>query len=140
MLRSNTVRKGEIAVHRAIIRSLELGQTPLRPCVEGARYDLVVDRGSDGLARVQVKYCDHRPRCRDAYELSLTRHSGGRKRRTYRYLQHEIDAIVALLASHDMLVWVPARSLEGRSSITLRTAPARNGQRARLQMASDYAW
>ena len=140
MLRSETVRKGEIAVHRTIIRSLELGHTPLRPCVEGARYDLVIDRGAGGLSRVQVKYCNHRPRCRDAYEISLTRHSGGRNRRTYRYLPHEIDAVVALLASHDLLVWVPAECLEGRSGITLRTAPARNGQRALVRMAADYAW
>lgn len=140
MLRPTTVRKGEIAVQRAVLRALELGLTPSKPCVEGARYDLVVDRGAAGLSRVQVKYCDHRPRQADAYEISLTRHSGDRKRRLYRYRCDEVDAIVAYLAGHDVLVWLPPSAWEGRASVTLRFAPALNGQRTGVRPASDYRW
>jgi hypothetical protein len=140
MIRSCTARNGEIAVHRAILRALELGFTPSRPCVEGTRYDLVVDRGGLGMARVQVKYCDHRPRGPDAYEISLTRHTGSRDRRIYRYGGDEIDAIVALLAAHDSLVWLPQTLWDGRTAVTLRTRPAANGQHRNVHMFDQYRW
>lgn len=127
-------------MQRAVLRALELGFTPSKPCVEGARYDLVVDRGPAGLSRVQVKYCDHRPRHPGAYEISLTRHSGDRARRLYRYRGDEIDAIVAYLAGHDLLAWLPSRLWEERASVTLRCAPALNGQRAGVHLAADHRW
>ena len=61
MIRSNTNRKGEIAVQRTILRALELGLNVCRPCIEGTRYDLAVERTDGLLERVQVKYCDHQP-------------------------------------------------------------------------------
>ena len=141
MIRSPTARKGEIAVHRAILRALELGCTPSRPCVEGARYDLVIDAGAGrGLARVQVKYCDHRPRNTDAYEISLTRHCGGRDRRLYRYGSDEIDAVVAFLAADDALAWLPAPLWAGRTAVTIRTSPARNGQQRGVHVLERLRW
>jgi hypothetical protein len=140
MIRSATARKGEIAVHRAILRALELGMTPSRPCVEGARYDLVIDAGARALSRVQVKYCDHRPRGAGAYEISLTRHCGGRDRRLYRYADDEIDAVVAFLAADDALAWLPAPLWAGRAAVTVRTAPARNGQRRGVHLLDDLRW
>ncbi len=139
-MRSPTARKGEIAVHRAILRALELGYTPSRPCVEGARYDLVIDAGASQLARVQVKYCDHRPRNTGAYEISLTRHCGGRDRRLYRYGSEEIDAIVAFLAADDALAWLPAPLWAGRAAVTIRTSPARNGQRRGVHLLEHLRW
>jgi hypothetical protein len=140
MIRSCTARKGEIAVQRAILRALELGLTPSRPCIEGVRYDLIVDRGALGMARVQVKYCNHRPRSSDAYEISLTRHSGSRNRRLYRYGSDEVDAIVALLAAHDSMVWLPHELWNGRTAVTVRTRPAANGQRRNIHMLDQYRW
>ena len=140
VMRSSTARKGEIAVQRAILRALELGWTPSRPCVEGARYDLVMDAGATGLRRVQVKYCDHRPRGAGAYEVSLTRHCGGRDRRMYRYGSHEIDAVVAFLAADDVLAWLPAPLWAGRAAVTIRTSPARNGQRQGVHLLEHLRW
>ena len=140
MIRSNTNRKGEIAVQRVILRALELGLNVCRPCIEGTRYDLAVERQCGRLERVQVKYCDHRPGRDGTYQLSLTRHCGGRARRIYGYGRTEIAAVVGYLASHDCLVWLPAALWEGRTRIALRTHPARNGQRHGIHMARDYRW
>jgi hypothetical protein len=140
MIRSDTVRKGEIAVQRTILRAIELGCTVCRPCLEGSRYDLVIERRQGVLERVQVKYCDARPGSSGSYALSLTRHTGGRARRIYPYSAREVDAIVALLASDDMLVWLPAPVWDGRSTLNIRTRPARNGQRSGIRMATDFRW
>ena len=96
---------------------------------------------TDGLLeRVQVKYCDHQPGRGGTYQLSLTRHCGGRTRRIYGYGRGDIDAIVGYLASDDCPVWLPAALWEGRTRIALRTGPARNGQRCGIHMARDYRW
>ena len=140
MIRSNTNRKGEIAVQRVILRALELGLNVCRPCIEGTRYDLAIERTTGRLERVQVKYCDHQPGRDGTYQLSLKRHCGGRARRVYGYGRTEIDAVVGYLASHDCLVWLPAALWDGRTRIALRTRPARNGQRRGTHMATDYRW
>jgi hypothetical protein len=138
VIRSDTIRKGESAVYRSVLRAIELGWTVSRPCVEGSRYDLVVDRGRGRMERVQVKYCERRHG--GAYELTLTRHSGGRTRRIYSYDESEVDAVAAYLAQDDLLVWLPVCEWNGRTAINLRIDAPRNGQRRSIRMAADFRW
>jgi hypothetical protein len=138
MIRSDTIRKGESAVYRSILRAIELGCTVSRPCIEGSRYDLVIDRGSGRMERVQIKYCERRRG--GAYELTLTRHCGGRARRIYPYDASEVDAVVAYLAQDDLLVWLPVSEWNGRSAINLRIDAPGNGQRRSIRMAADFRW
>jgi hypothetical protein len=109
------------------------------PFGEDCDWDLLFWRPpSLELERVQVKYtesdgCVARVRSRSH---SLT---NGRVRATKKYTSQTIDWLVAYDATTDEIFYVPAAELgAGMSEITLRLAPARNNQQARVRMADDY--
>ena len=54
------------------------------------------------------------------------------------YSADEVDAIGAYCQELDSCFLVPIEVAEGMSAITLRLAPARNGQRAALHWAEHY--
>ena len=108
------------------------------PYGEDWDYDLIVVRHSR-LERVQVKYTRSdgaviHVRCRSH---SLT---SGRVRAVKRYTAETVDWIAVYDATTDRCFYVRAAELEaGRAVLHLRLTPARNGQRARVRLASSYA-
>lgn len=130
--------KGAIACAAFDKRALERGGVVSVPCVD-ARYDRILD--IDGrLFRVQVKYSDRESsRSEGAIHVDLASYGGGRVRHES-YDRSEVDAVVVYLPRADLLCWLGPEVFENRSTVTLRTAPPRNGQRAGVRFAPDYAW
>jgi hypothetical protein len=125
-------RKGNLAEVEVIRHALRQGYRVAIPLGEDAPYDLVVDR-SGSLERVQCKYVksDGRSvtvRCRSTNGWA-----------THKYTADEIDWIATFDATTDRCYFVPASMLyEGRAALTLRLAPALNGQSALTRSASDF--
>lgn len=130
--------KGAIACAAFDKRALEKGGVVSVPVVD-ARYDRILDL--DGrLVRVQVKYCDRTSsHSEGSVHVDLASYGGGRIRHGS-YTGSEVDAVVVYLPREDALCWLVPEVFEGRSTLTLRTAPARNGQSAGVHLVSDYAW
>lgn len=108
------------------------------PYGEDWDYDLILCRGQ-ALERVQVKYTRSdgnvvHVRCRSQ---SLT---NGRVRATKRYTADTVDWIAVYDGRTACCFYVPAAELAaGRSILTLRLTPPRNGQRKLVRYAADYA-
>lgn len=65
--------------------------------------------------------------------------TAGRVRATKRYTAATVDWIAVYDATTDRCYYVSARELaEGRATLSLRLAPCRNGQKARIRPASAY--
>jgi hypothetical protein len=107
------------------------------PYGEDSDYDLIVER--DGhLERVQVKYVRSEGVLAEAncYSNSLT---NGKVIRKKRYTALTIDWLAVFDASTGRCFYVPASELgEGRSSISIRLAPAANNQAIGIRNADDY--
>lgn len=107
------------------------------PFGEDCDYDLIVDRGGQ-LDRIQVKHGESRGirlevRCRSH---SLT---NGRVRRTKHYTAATIEWLAVFDVTTRRCFYVPASELgKGRSLLTLRLAPAANGQIAGTRWADNY--
>ena len=131
----STAQKGELAVLRVLHRALEKGWIASRP-MRDCRYDLVLDDGQR-LYRVQVKYAGRRAsKCQGAVSLDFTK--GGRRDR--KYLDHEIEAVIAYVAPADTLVWLGPEHFDRRRNVQLRYAPTRSGQKNGCLLVSDLAW
>lgn len=100
-------------------------------------YDLIVCR-EGRLERVQVKHARSdgaviEVRCRSQ---SLT---NGKVRRTKRYTSETIDWLAVYDPTTNRCYYVPAAELgEGRSYLTLRLTPARNGMKRGIRPAAEY--
>ena len=114
------------------------GHRILFPYGEDCDYDLVAERPDGRFERVQVKYTRSdgavvSVRCRSH---SLT---NGRVRTTKHYTSASIDWIAVYDETSDRCYYVPASELgEGRALLSLRLTAARNNQRARVRVATDY--
>jgi PD-(D/E)XK endonuclease len=130
-----TALKGELALLRTLQRAVEKGWIASRP-TRDCRYDLVLDDG-DRLYRAQVKYAGRRAvHCQGAVSLDFTK--GGKRDR--RYMDHEIDAVLAYVAPADTVVWLGRDHFHQRRAVQLRYAPTRNGQTNGCYLVSDLAW
>ncbi|HEX4464165.1 MAG TPA: group I intron-associated PD-(D/E)XK endonuclease [Solirubrobacterales bacterium] len=90
------------------------------------------------LERVQVKHTRS-----DGAVIAVRCHShsltNGKIRRTKHYTAKTIDLLAVYDATSDRCYYVPAKELGGgRSTLHLRLAPARNGQRLGTRPAEDY--
>jgi hypothetical protein len=131
----SSARKGEFALWRTLYRAFDKGWIASRP-TQDCRYDLILDDG-DHLYRVQVKYVGRRPsHCDGAVNLDFTK--GGKRNR--KYLDDEIDAVIAYVAPADTLVWLRPEHFHSRRSVQLRYAPTRSGQKIGCLPISDVAW
>jgi hypothetical protein len=54
------------------------------------------------------------------------------------YAAGEIDGVAAYCASLESCYWLPITQFDGRVSVSLRLAPAGNGQQSGLRWASDH--
>jgi prevent-host-death family protein len=102
---------------------------------EHGRYDLVFELG-DELKRVQCKSAPRRGEVVIVRFLTNRRGPDGYTRT--KYTSDEIDAVAAYCHELDACFYIPIEVIDGTGTMHLRLGPARNGQRAGLNFASDY--
>ena len=131
-------KKGDLAELKVAADLADRGCALSFPYGEDCDYDLIADYEGI-LHRVQVKYTESDGRmvlvrCRSH---SLTK---GKIRHTKRYTAKMIDWIAVYDRTTDRCYYLPSSELgpTGRSDLTLRLAPARNGQRVGIRPASEY--
>src|SRR4051812_19165573 len=132
-----TKQRGDLAELKVAGHLISLGYGVAFPYGEDCDFDLVLMRGG-ALERVQVKHCRSR---RDTLQIKCYSHSltNGKVRRTKRYTSRSIDWIAAFDPTTDRCFYVPSQLLgDGRSTITLRLGPTRNGQVALTHDASKF--
>jgi hypothetical protein len=130
-----TSRKGaaaEVEVAAALIR---LGLVVLWPMCEGGRYDLVVDTG-ERMLRIQCKWASRKGGVLTA-RCVTSRHTPSGYRRTTSSAG-EIDALAIYSPATDACHLIPIEQVAGRKTISLRLAPALNGQGRGVHWARDY--
>lgn len=130
-------RKGDLAELMVAADLVRQGHRVLFPYGEDAPYDLAVDR-EGRLERVQVKYTTAR---NGVLEVRCRTHSltGGRVVATHRYTSADVEWLAAFDPEGGRCYYLPSDDLgEGRSTLTLRLEPARNGQVAGVRMAERY--
>jgi PD-(D/E)XK nuclease superfamily protein len=130
-------RKGDLAELKVAADLVDRGCQISIPFSEDCDYDLIADKDGE-LHRVQIKYTESDGstiivRCRSH---SLT---NGKVRQTKYYTAKTIDWIAVYDRTSDRCYYCPASELgTGRSDLSLRLTPARNGQRVGIRPASDY--
>jgi hypothetical protein len=115
---------------------IKLGLPVLKPLTEHCRYDLVLE--IDGrLLRVQCKWAPGRD---EVIKVNLTgsRYTANGAQIQTVYSSEEIDAVGVYCEDLDECYLVPVEIVAGRRAIWLRLGPAKNGQRACLNWASQY--
>jgi hypothetical protein len=130
-------RKGDLAELKVAADLMERGCKLSLPFGEDCDYDLIADR--EGLLhRVQAKYTESDGRiilvrCRSH---SLTK---GKIRHTKHYTAKTVDWIAVYDQATNRCYYCPASELgSGRSELSLRLTPARNGQQVGIRNAEDY--
>jgi hypothetical protein len=138
---STTTMKGEIACTKVELRAFEKGFVISKPIIE-CRYDRIVDDGKR-LYKVQVKYADGKHTgATGSSVVGLARRKGRRSSKAgpYYCYNEEIDAVLVYVPSIDKICWFGPESFRGKTSISIRTQPAANGQTKGCVMATDYEW
>lgn len=107
------------------------------PYGEDWDYDLIVERRGC-LERVQVKYAES-----DGARLLVRGRShsltNGKVRAVKRYTAETIDWLAVYDATSGRCYYVPAIELgHGMYTLTLRLSPARNNQRLKIRLATNY--
>jgi hypothetical protein len=133
-----TDAKGALACLAFDRRAIEKGGVVSVPVLE-ARYDRILD-WEGRLHRVQIKYCD-RSSSRSANAVSVHLQSFRHRRCTSAgYSGDEVDAVVAFIPQVDALCWFGPEDFEGLTALTLRLAPAQNGQQKGIRLYERYLW
>jgi prevent-host-death family protein len=131
-------QKGAIAEAAIFAQAAKLGIVVSRPNVD-ARYDLVFDTGSS-LWRVQCK-CGALDEEAGVIRVNLTTSwctPTGYASSTY--AAGEVDLFAVYCAELDRCFLLEADGLVGRRAIYLRLSAPRNGQRACVNLASDFSF
>lgn len=132
------LKKADMARLKVEMRALELGIVCSRPVVEGTRYDCILDTGSK-LFRAQIKYGDGRATgCSGVVQVNLRKQIG--KDKNHPYLEQEVDVILIYVPRIDAICWFGPEIFNGKSALSIRIAPSRNGQMKGCLPASDYLW
>ena len=135
---ADQMRKAEIAMMKVGIRALQLGAAVSKPIFEGARYDYIIERNGK-LYRAQVKYMDGKlGYTSGAVYLNLRKQI--KKNKNCPYNDSEIDVLVGYVPRIDKLCWFGPEVFCGRKSLSIRIAPAKNGQIKGCLAANDYLW
>ena len=133
----NRKEKGDLAELRVAADLVGRGFRVALPFGEDCDFDLLLIR-SASVERIQVKYTESDGR---VLEVRCTSHSltNGRVRKTKRYTAEMIDLLAVYDATTDRCYYLPASLLgAGRRVVNLRLQPARNGQKLRIHLATDF--
>jgi prevent-host-death family protein len=129
--------KGNIAEAAIALEAIKLGIDVLKPVAEHARYDLLFDLGKR-VMRVQCKWGSlDRDLGVVCVRVGGSRHTpNGYVTSTYSI--DEVDAIAVYCGGLAETFLVPIDVAAGKRQMHLRLEPPRNGQRACINLASDY--
>jgi prevent-host-death family protein len=130
-------RKGAIAEMKIATAAIELGIPVLRPMTEHGRYDLAFELG-DRILRVQCKWGALEA---DGSVIKVALQSSWLTPNGYvrsPYGPDEIDLVAIYCQPLDRCYLLPSALACGRTAIHLRLTPPRNGQRASINVASDF--
>jgi len=132
------MRKAETAMMKVGIRALELGAAVSKPIFEGARYDYIIERDGN-LYRAQVKYADGKhKKTVGAVQVNLRKQI--KKNKNHPYSDSEIDVLVIYIPKIDKVCWFGPEVFCGKQNLSIRIAPAKNGQVKGCLAAEDYLW
>jgi prevent-host-death family protein len=133
----STNRKGAIAETKIVAAATELGIPVLRPVQEHGRYDLAFEIGDD-ILRVQCKWgaLDEAGAVIKVSLQSCCLTPAGYVRTPYG--RDEIDLVAVYCGELDRCYLLPSSLACGRTSAYLRLVPPKNGQRACINLSSDF--
>ncbi len=132
-----TSEKGGVAELKIAALAADLGVPVLRPMTEQLRYDLAFDWGGR-IWRVQCKWGSL------ANEGAVVAaHLGGSYHSPRGYVRSsysadEVDLVAVWCAEIERGFLLPIELVAGRCYVYLRLTPPRNGQRACVNLASDF--
>jgi hypothetical protein len=131
-----TDQKGNIAETAVTFAAVKLHIGVYRPVIEGARYDLILDTGTQ-LLRVQCKWA---ARYDDVLIIRCcsARRGAGARLVNRPYTTAEVDAFAAYSADLEQCYLLPPELWERRRMVQLRLAPTRNNQRRGIHWARNY--
>ncbi len=132
----NPNHKGNVAELAIAAEAARLGLSVLKPLTEHERYDLVLGIAGQ-LLRVQCKWASRRDEVIQV-RLSSSYHSPTRGYVKTTYGMDEVDVIAAYCDDLGKAYLLPIDDFAGQSMVYLRLAPARNNQRAALNLATAY--
>jgi prevent-host-death family protein len=130
-------RKGAIAETKIAAAATALDIPVLRPIVEHARYDLAFEIG-DRILRVQCKWGGLDA---DGAVIKVSLQSNYLTPAGYvrnSYTSEEIDLVAVYCGDLDRCYLLPSSLACGHTSVFLRLTPPKNGQRACINLASDF--
>jgi hypothetical protein len=130
-----TDQKGAIAETAIIHAAVKLGIGVFKPVVEGERCDLIFDLRHD-LVRVQCKWAPLRGDVIAVRCYSTRRSPTGFVRSCY--TPSEVDALAAYCPQLDRCYFLRLDALRATTTIQLRVAAARNGQRVNVNWAERF--
>ena len=131
----NSNVKGALAEMAIAKEAARLGIPVCSPLTEHGRYDLVLEIAG-ALRRVQCKWARKRG---DVVVVTLQQSRctpAGHIRGTYSAA--EIDLVAAYCGETDRCYLLPPSLFADRRAVQLRLVPAKNGQRACINLAADY--
>jgi prevent-host-death family protein len=133
----STNRKGAIAEAKIVAAATDLGVPVLRPVQEHGRYDLAFEIG-DRILRVQCKWgsLDKAGAVIKVSLQSCCLTPAGYVRAPYG--PDEIDLVAVYCGELDGCYLLPCALACGRTSAYLRLVPPKNGQRASINLSSDF--
>jgi prevent-host-death family protein len=129
--------KGAVAEAKIAAAAIEMGIPVLRPVAEHGRYDLAFEIG-DRILRVQCKWGGFNQEAGvikvnlQTCALTYTGHV------RHSYTVDEVDLLAVYCGGVDSCYLLPSELVAGRRAIHLRLTPPRNGQRACINLASDF--
>lgn len=131
----DTTSRGDLAEWHVATALLDCGKRLLRPVSNAMRYDLLVDNEDGTFTRIQCKAGVLR-QGRIVFRLySVSGHRGTRER-SY---DGDVDAFGVYCPQTRGTYLVPMAEFSGqRTAACLRIDPARNSQRKRIRLASDF--
>jgi PD-(D/E)XK endonuclease len=129
-----TNQKGAIAETAIVHAAARAGIVVLKPLYD-VRYDLVFDFGHR-FSRVQCKWV---ARTGDVVAIPCRTCRRGPEGFIHRsYTAQEIDALAAYCADVNRCFYLPMSQIVSRSTVQLRLAATRNGQRKGVNWADDF--
>jgi hypothetical protein len=129
--------KGHVAELEIAAAATRLGIPVLRPLTDHGRCDLAFDAGAR-LWRVQCKWGHLSPDGDVVIARTGTNHWSSGRFVCGTYTEAEVDLFAIYCQDLDRCYLLPVSLVAGKHQIRLRLTPARNGQQACTNLASDF--
>jgi PD-(D/E)XK nuclease superfamily protein len=130
-----TDQKGAIAELAITRAALSLGADVYRPYAAGGRYDLIFGVGPE-LLRVQCKWACLQEGVVSIRCYSSRRTAEGHCRRSY--TSDQVDLLAAYCPELERCFLIPIDRVDGRPTVRLRVARAKNNQSHGINWADDF--